>query len=197
MKKIFSAIAIVIIITVYTGCSAIPSREEIASIAEEIREIASQEIYIPENITSETPEPVINKEAENFLNEMAELTEFMYAQADLPSTVSEQLEQRLRSREFESVEILDVFGTVDGIFIVAPHFEMPAEYIPQERTWYIGAIELNGEIWRSEPWEDALTGEFITTYSRCLFDKKGNIFGVIALDFALDKFNETERDDDR
>ncbi|MBR2775434.1 MAG: response regulator [Selenomonadaceae bacterium] len=64
---------------------------------------------------------------------------------------------------------------------IIPNFNMPPEYHAQERLWYKGAQESKGNIFITEPYIDAMTGEMCYTMSKILPDNET----VVALDFNL------------
>ena len=62
-----------------------------------------------------------------------------------------------------------------------PDFEMPPDYHAPERIWYKGAAEKAGEIYITEPYVDAMTGDMCYTISKMLSDGKT----VVAQDFTF------------
>ncbi len=67
-------------------------------------------------------------------------------------------------------------------FTIIPDFDFPETYHAPERLWYIGAAEKPGEIYITEPYIDAYTGDICFTMSQMLPDKNT----VVALDFNFD-----------
>ncbi|MCL1823035.1 MAG: ATP-binding protein [Oscillospiraceae bacterium] len=85
------------------------------------------------------------------------------------------------------------YGVIDGVFVDGSGWDPWAdggEYIPEERPWYIGAIETNGETFISDPYKDDDTGEFVLTVSKMMLDEHGNSFGVIAMDMLFNNVSE-------
>ena len=66
-------------------------------------------------------------------------------------------------------------------FTIIPDFDMPEHYHAVERVWYIGAKQNSSEIYISEPYVDAATGDLCFTLSNILSD--GDT--VTAMDFTL------------
>ncbi len=70
-----------------------------------------------------------------------------------------------------------------GVF---PDFDMPPEYHPVERVWYIGARKHPGEVFISEPYIDANTGILCYTFSYILSDGET----VTAMDYTLGRVQD-------
>ena len=54
-----------------------------------------------------------------------------------------------------------------------------------ERSWYKGALEADGKIFISEPYEDFVTGKLLVALSIAIKDSDGNIQGVLGFDKEL------------
>ena len=72
---------------------------------------------------------------------------------------------------------------------IIPDFYRPAEYHATERLWYKGAAENPGEIYITEPYLDAMTGEMCYTMSKMLSDNKT----VVAIDFNYSEVQQLIR----
>ena len=70
-----------------------------------------------------------------------------------------------------------------------PDFDMPEHYHAVERVWYTGAVQNPSQVFISEPYIDAATGELCFTLSYLLSDKRT----VAAMDFTLSKIQDTVR----
>lgn len=70
---------------------------------------------------------------------------------------------------------------------IIPDFDIPEHYHAVERVWYIGATQDAGNIYISEPYIDAATGDLCFTLSNLLSD--GDV--VAAMDFTLSKVQES------
>ena len=64
---------------------------------------------------------------------------------------------------------------------IIPDFDMPKEYHAVERLWYIGAKMAPGQVYISEPYIDADTGNLCYTFSYLLSDENT----VAAMDYTL------------
>jgi methyl-accepting chemotaxis protein len=78
-------------------------------------------------------------------------------------------------------------GTKDKETHIYPHVDLPADFDPQTRDWYKGAIENDGIFWTS-PYTDEATGNTTITVSKPVYNKIGNneFVGVIGVDVSLD-----------
>ena len=70
---------------------------------------------------------------------------------------------------------------------IIPDFDAPEDYHATERTWYIGAVENEGEIFISNPYIDSMTGDMCYTMSVMLSDRQT----VVAMDFTLSEIQQS------
>ena len=68
-------------------------------------------------------------------------------------------------------------------YSIIPDFDMPDDYIAQERVWYTGAVKNNGQPYVSSPYQDAMTGDICYTVSVVLGDHST----VLAMDYTMEK----------
>ena len=78
-----------------------------------------------------------------------------------------------------------LYGVVDDIYISSSGSDHPEDHPPQSRVWYLGAYEKGGGIYFSDPYVDAITGEYVFSLSKLMFDESGQPFGVLALDVNI------------
>ncbi|MCL2052689.1 MAG: hypothetical protein FWG91_13335 [Lachnospiraceae bacterium] len=83
-----------------------------------------------------------------------------------------------------------VFDCFDGQFYIGVDWVPEDGYIPQERPWYLAAIEAEGGVGISEPYLDLSLGLVAIAYSRQIFDDDGNQLGVVALDIMLERMGK-------
>jgi len=78
-------------------------------------------------------------------------------------------------------------GTRDKETHIYPNVDLPADFDPQTRDWYKGAIEKDGLFWTS-PYTDQATGNTTITVSTPVYNIRGNneFIGVIGVDVSLD-----------
>ncbi|MCM3737980.1 methyl-accepting chemotaxis protein [Bacillus cytotoxicus] len=80
-------------------------------------------------------------------------------------------------------------GTDNGGYIQEPNEQMPADFNPKERPWYIDAMKQNGGIVITSPYKDEITGNIVVTISKKLDDGSG----VIAIDLKLESLLKTTK----
>ena len=87
-------------------------------------------------------------------------------------------------------DILNVYFSTDyKKTIIYPVAELSG-YDPTTRDWYIGALEKNGEVFWSEPYVDASTGNVVLTASK-IVTQNGQVVGVIGVDIDLQVLSNT------
>jgi methyl-accepting chemotaxis protein len=84
--------------------------------------------------------------------------------------------------ELEKVSNVYV-GFENKDFIIYPDVELPADYDPTARPWYIQAKETGEPLW-TDPYINATDGTMIISYAAPVFDD-GQFVGVMALDIDL------------
>ncbi|MCL2809589.1 MAG: ATP-binding protein [Treponema sp.] len=82
------------------------------------------------------------------------------------------------------------FDVFDDLFLPGINWTPPDDYIPAERPWFSAAVEANGKVAFTDPYIDVVLGITAITFSRCIFDDRGNRLGIICLDITMDKINE-------
>ncbi|MFD3447539.1 methyl-accepting chemotaxis protein [Microbacteriaceae bacterium 4G12] len=87
-------------------------------------------------------------------------------------------------------EVLQVYiGTDQGGFIEEPYAQMPADYNPKERSWYIEAMKKNGDAVVTEPYKNKSTGQTVVTIAKKLDDGSG----VIGINLKLEDLLKTTK----
>jgi serine/threonine protein kinase len=81
--------------------------------------------------------------------------------------------------------LLDTYGTtLSERLIFTSRWYPPDDYIPEERPWYIMAVEANGDVAVSEPYIATDTGITHITFSQAIFDDDGNRIAILCITFA-------------
>ncbi|MDC2867935.1 methyl-accepting chemotaxis protein, partial [Bacillus sp. BP-3] len=80
-------------------------------------------------------------------------------------------------------------GTENGSFIQEPNVQMPADYNPKERPWYIDAMKQSGGIVITSPYKAKASDDIVVTISKKLDDGSG----VIGIDLKLDSLVKTTK----
>jgi methyl-accepting chemotaxis protein len=83
-------------------------------------------------------------------------------------------------------------GTADKKMYIVPEFELPEDYDPTSRSWYINAVN-NMEITWSEPYLDAINGNAIISLSLPVYNED-KIIGVLSVDLNLSLMVEKIKD---
>lgn len=79
-------------------------------------------------------------------------------------------------------DIVSIYaGSNKGDLVIFPEAELPADFDARTRPWYKGAEEKNGEVFITEPYLDAATGDTLITVAQRLKDNSG----VIGIDLSL------------
>ena len=113
-------------------------------------------------------------------------------------TPFEEMEKFFYSQKREQLRLTDgvCFNTfmANENWTIVPDFEVPPEYHTTERLWYKGAEENPDEIYITEPYIDAMTGEMCYTMSKMLSDNKtvvGTDFNFSAIHHLIQKMSMT------
>jgi len=70
-------------------------------------------------------------------------------------------------------------------------FIRPEGYVLQTRPWYIAAVEAKGDVGVTEPYRSFRNGDVdIISFSRLIFNEKGEELAVISLDVKLDRVSQ-------
>lgn len=111
-----------------------------------------------------------------------------------------QLLKDLYSNEELTEEVFETLGyaqksdpTILGMYmgldnkqtVLYPRTTLAPDYDPTARGWYKGAVENRGQLYYTDPYIDAFTGQNIITISKTL-ESNGKIIGAVAIDVALD-----------
>jgi methyl-accepting chemotaxis protein len=83
-------------------------------------------------------------------------------------------------------------GTVNGVFTVMPKQDLPAGFDPRQRPWYKDAVNKQGQVILTDPYEDSLKkGNFMVTFAKTVKDSSsGEMVGVSAIDIKLDDISK-------
>ncbi|MCX7569667.1 methyl-accepting chemotaxis protein [Tumebacillus sp. DT12] len=80
-------------------------------------------------------------------------------------------------------------GTADGKFIIYPQAQIPDGYDPRPRPWYELAAKSPGTMQWSSPFQTK-NGHHVISLSTTLKDAKGQVTGVVAIEFELQQISE-------
>jgi signal transduction histidine kinase/DNA-binding NarL/FixJ family response regulator len=86
--------------------------------------------------------------------------------------------------------IYGIFDVYENKFLAGQRWDIPEDYIPQERPWFKAALGADGKIAVSEPYIDVKTGNTVLSYSRRIFDDNNKPLAVICIDIVIDAVTE-------
>lgn len=110
---------------------------------------------------------------------------------DNKNNESEYLQKLLQSYINTKKGISNVYmASADGKFIKASYKDMEKNFDGEEIDWYKKALKNPDKIVVSDPYEDYTTKKTIITYSKAIFNDKGELQGVIGIDKNLEYLSE-------
>ncbi len=86
------------------------------------------------------------------------------------------------------------FASTKKDMLIAPKQQLPEGYDPTVRDWYKEAVNANGKMSYSEPYQDAITKKLVLTISHAVFDTNHQLVGVAAIDLNLADFSRSIND---
>lgn len=148
----------------------------------------------------------IFEEYEGILSSIIEMEELHYQQYEFPTegnssatnmpSVNDPIKTNFYQTFLTNVEnqheyLLNTYlATNQGEFYLSniPPAEVDlTSFDPRQRDWYINAEAANGEVIWTAPYMDTGTGKSTITLAQAMKDEKGNIIGVVGLDFDMQK----------
>jgi len=101
----------------------------------------------------------------------------------------------LRSKETGRMHVNGLYGYIEKlpggpVFLSGNEIIIPGDFSPVERPWYKSAVAANGLVAETFPYNDAVTGDVIITYSCCIYDDEGRRLGVVCIDVNIDYIGE-------
>jgi len=87
-----------------------------------------------------------------------------------------------------AIGFFGIFDVFDGAFQSGTRsWKQPEGYDPASRPWYKTAIEAAGNVGITDPYVNIYTNEVSITFSRRIFDDKGQPLGIIGLEMLIDR----------
>ena len=148
-------------------------------------EHAEESIYdvqaLLENVLAE-PKVVLGFMADDIQYLIERGDDFEAVQAYMRERSSDTFKGRIQNFTFYSI-----FGHFDVFdeFYDGGGFVPPSDFDPQERPWYIAAVEAGGNVAISPVYVDADSNTPVVAYTRCLFDSDGTLLGVVSIDVPV------------
>ncbi|MCM1272697.1 MAG: response regulator [Clostridium sp.] len=110
--------------------------------------------------------------------------EYMMKNGNSSKDIEEFLvEQSERYKEDIDANFTGIYGYFNGDYIDGIGWVPDADYVPQEREWYIAAVKGNGKPVIVSPYLDAQTNTIMVSVSQLLYDGES----VISLDIVMDE----------
>ena len=111
--------------------------------------------------------------------------------ADAIQLYIDEISEHIRSNgncTFDTSGFFGYFETFPGgpVFKNGSHWEAPENYDPTQRPWYKMAVAAGGEIIETPPYTSLITGEYVISFARCIYDDNGRRLGVICLNLMVD-----------
>jgi signal transduction histidine kinase/CheY-like chemotaxis protein len=128
-------------------------------------------------------------EARTILDEFAQSIRSLIMRGDdAPQLLAynADISNHLLSKKLDILSPNGPYGYIEKVpsgpfFLNGITWEQPDDFSPTDRIWYQTAMEASGDIVETVPYADAVIGETVITFSRCIFDDDGNRLGVVAV----------------
>lgn len=123
-----------------------------------------------------------------YLAEDANAKGFKDSNNDEAKWLQKSLENFLNAHD----DVANVYmASENGKFIMAPNTEIEEGFDATQRDWYKEAINNPKEVVVSQPYIDVVSKKIMVAYSKAVFNDKGELQGVIAIDKNLEKLSDT------
>lgn len=123
-----------------------------------------------------------------YLAEDANAKGFKDSKNDEAKWLQKSLENFLNAHD----DVANVYmASENGKFIMAPNAEIEEGFDATQRDWYKEAINNPKEVVVSQPYIDVVSKKIMVAYSKAVFNDKGELQGVIAIDKNLEKLSDT------
>lgn len=123
-----------------------------------------------------------------YLAEDANAKGFKDSNNDEAKWLQKSLENFLNAHD----DVANVYmASENGRFIMAPNAEIEEGFDATKRDWYKEAINNPKEVVVSQPYIDVVSKKIMVAYSKAVFNDKGELQGVIAIDKNLEKLSDT------
>jgi len=128
-------------------------------------------------------------ESRIILDEFAQSIQYLIlhgADATELRAYNEYISNHLLSKKLDIIGPSGPYGYIETLadgpfFLIGIPWKQPDNFSPADRPWYKAAIEANGEIAETEPYEDIITRETVITHARCIYDGNGKRLGLVAI----------------
>lgn len=98
-------------------------------------------------------------------------------------------------KESEPSVLYAYIGTPDGRMICYPDDgSIDESYDPRERDWYKQAVQKKDKLFITDPYFDTTVNSMVVSIVKGMLDSKGQLVGVLAIDFSLEEFKNFSKD---
>lgn len=98
-------------------------------------------------------------------------------------------------KESEPSVLYAYVGTPDGRMICYPDDgSIDESYDPRERDWYKQAVQKKDQLFITDPYFDTTVNAMVVSIVKGMLDSKGQLVGVLAIDFSLEEFKNFSKD---
>jgi len=101
-----------------------------------------------------------------------------------------EISDYIRTNDFrmsKANDLLGYFETLPGgpVFINGSRWTPPGNYNPEEQPWYKAAMEAEGEIAETQPYDSLLSETIVASYTRKIVDDEGRGLGVVSMNVKV------------
>jgi signal transduction histidine kinase/HPt (histidine-containing phosphotransfer) domain-containing protein/ActR/RegA family two-component response regulator len=139
------------------------------------------------NASAETLQTYIDGHLAKF-EDMAFIVEDLHNRGADPLEIEAELsrwEDRMNADNDRYHGVLFIYGVVDGVLVHGTPWDIPDDFEPRARIWYVGAYDHPGEIYFSNPYIDSRSEDWVLSMSQVLYDADGSDFGVLSFDILF------------
>jgi signal transduction histidine kinase/HPt (histidine-containing phosphotransfer) domain-containing protein/ActR/RegA family two-component response regulator len=148
------------------------------------------------NASAETLQTYIDGHQAKF-EDVLFIVEDLHNRGASPSEIEQELarwEYRINNSNDRYDGDLFIYGYVDGTMISGTPWDVPENFEPRGRIWYLGAHKDPTQIYYSNPYINERSGEWVLSMSQVLYDAEGNDFGVLSFDILFSTVEDYIRD---
>ncbi|HPZ18517.1 MAG TPA: methyl-accepting chemotaxis protein [Fervidobacterium sp.] len=131
----------------------------------------------------------------NFIQGYTQLVDLLTRQSSVVNIYENEVDEESAVRElFNDViksypNVLSVYvGFKDKRMYILPT-DVPPDFDPRTRTWYKNAVANANEVILTEPYIDAVTGNFIITVAKAVRTERG-VVGAVGIDFDISELSK-------
>jgi signal transduction histidine kinase/DNA-binding response OmpR family regulator len=90
----------------------------------------------------------------------------------------------------EDIRFSSLYGFIENLpdgpaFLYSLNGPPPEDLTFTDRPWYKAAVASAGGIAETEPYTNAITGEIVITFSRCIYDDEGVYLGIVCINIEV------------